>query len=380
MKVMMICERFPPDVGGLATSGGRIASTLVKMGCDVHVLVWSRQQPPGVVETVKENGVMVHRMGRFSNWDLTLQHSLNVLDWLHGRHRFDVTWGHYLQIAGFLAVMFARRVKLRSIVSARGNDVDQLMFPPGDFARLKWTLEEADLVTSVSVELSEKIRLIIGDTARIEVIPNAVDLSIFYPDKGDLALREQLGVAADEVIIGFSGELRHKKGLAFLPGAIAEVRRDRPACLLVIGEIRAREQSTLAAFAANDPESAARILSTGHLENPTDVAAYLRICDLIVQPSVWDGMPNSILEAMACERLVLASDAGGIPEVLEHGVNGVMISKTELNHLGVAISETLDLPQEKRLGMQSAARRSIEEKFTGNNERRTLQRVIQLLD
>ncbi len=159
MNLLMICERFPPEVGGLARSGGRIASTLGRLGYGVHVLAWSRQLPSGIVETGEVEGITLHRMGRFSNWDLTLQHSLNVMDWLHTENQFDVTWGHYLQPAGFLAVMFARKAGLKSIVSARGNDVDQLMFPPGDFARLKWTLEGASIVTSVSAELAAKTRI-----------------------------------------------------------------------------------------------------------------------------------------------------------------------------------------------------------------------------
>ncbi len=376
MNLLMICERFPPEVGGLARSGGRIASTLGRLGYGVHVLAWSRQLPPGIVETDEVDGITLHRMGRFSNWDLTLQHSLNVMDWLHAENQFDVTWGHYLQPAGFLAVMFARRANLKSIVSARGNDVDQLMFPPGDFARLKWTLEGATAVTSVSAELAAKIRLISGEDFEVSILPNVVDLETFSPGKLDISLRKNLGIKEDEVVLGFSGELRHKKGLPFLPAALAEVRRGRPACLLVIGEIRAREQSALSAFAAEDEETAERILSTGHLESPTDVAAHLHLCDLVLQPSVWDGMPNSLLEAMACENLVLASDAGGIPEVLTHGENGVILSKNHLNHLGAAIQETLELPLAKRSKMQNAARKSIEEHFTAAHEERALETTI----
>ena len=376
MNLLMICERFPPEVGGLARSGGRIASTLGRLGYGVHVLAWSRQLPPGIVETGEVEGITLHRMGRFSNWDLTLQHSLNVMDWLHVENQFDVTWGHYLQPAGFLAVMFARRANLKSIVSARGNDVDQLMFPPGDFARLKWTLEGATAVTSVSAELAAKIRLISGEGFEVSILPNVVDLETFSPGKPDISLRENLGIEKDEVVLGFSGELRHKKGLPFLPAALAEVRRWRPACLLVIGEIRAREQSALSAFAAEDEETAERILSTGHLESPTDVAAHLHLCDLVLQPSVWDGMPNSLLEAMACKNLVLASDAGGIPEVLTHGENGVILSKNQLNHLGAAIQETLELPLAERSKMQNAARKSIEGHFTAAHEEKALETTI----
>ena len=379
MNLLMICERFPPEVGGLATSGGRIANTLGQLGYGVHVLAWSRQLPPGSVESDKVEGITLHRMGRFSNWDLTLQHSLNVMDWLHTENQFDVTWGHYLQPAGFLAVMFARKASLKSIVSARGNDVDQLMFPPGDFARLKWTLEGASIVTSVSAELAAKIRLISGEDFEVSILPNVVDLETFSPGEPEKTLRDSLGIAEDEIVIGFSGELRHKKGLPFLPGALAEVRQWKPACLLVIGEIRAREQSTLAGFAAEDPDTAERIISTGHLESPGDVAKHLHLCDLVLQPSVWDGMPNSLLEAMACENLVLASDAGGIPEVLTHELNGAVISKNQLNHLGSAIRETLALPEGKRNEMQTAARKSIIENFTDDHEKRALESVIQLI-
>jgi phosphatidylinositol alpha-1,6-mannosyltransferase len=379
MNLLMICERFPPEVGGLARSGGRIASSLGRIGCTVHVLAWSRNLPPGLVESEELEGIVLHRMGRFSNWDLTLQHSLNVLGRLHEQHSFDLTWGHYLQVAGFLAVIFARSEKLLSVVSARGNDIDQLMFPPGDFARLKWTLEQATLVTSVSSELAGKIALLVGDDFQVKVLPNVVDLELFSPREPESALRKELGIDPEEVIIGFSGELRHKKGLPFLPGALAEVRQSRPACLLVIGEIRSRERSTLSAFAAEDPETAARILSTGHLEQPIEVARHLALCDLLVQPSVWDGMPNSIMEAMACERLVLASDAGGIPEVVKHGVNGAIISKTELNRLGEAVIEILALPASQRQRMQQAARRTIAEDFSEAVEERALREVLQTL-
>jgi glycosyltransferase involved in cell wall biosynthesis len=87
-------------------------------------------------------------------------------------------------------------------------------------------------------------------------------------------------------------------------------------------------------------------------------------------------MPNSLLEAMACKNLVLASDAGGIPEVLTHGENGVILSKNHLNHLGAAIQETLELPLAERNKMQNAARQSIEEHFTAAHEERALETTI----
>lgn len=376
MNLIMICERFPPEVGGLATSGGRIAATLSRLGYSVDVLVWSRHIPPGLLETEHHQGARIHRLGRFSNWDLTLQHTLNVLDWLNEQKNFDVVWGHYLQTAGFLAVLYANANKLKSVISARGNDIDQMMFPPGDFARLKWTLDNATTVTSVSKELAKKIRAMQGDDFEVKIMPNVVDLDTFSPGPPDQSLRSQLKIEKDEVILGFSGELRHKKGLAFLPSALTNVRKERPAVLLVIGEIRAREQSAISAFAAENPSIAARILSTGHIENPAEVAGYLRICDIVLQPSVWDGLPNSILEAMACQKLVLASDAGGIPEVIQHNINGVILPKINLHQLGYAILETLNLPIEKLDSLRMNARKSVELHFNPRNEENAIRSIL----
>src|SRR5690606_39497230 len=152
---------------------------------------------------------------------------LNLLEHLHREAPFDVFWGHYLFPAGFVAVFAAELFEARSTVSARGNDVDRMLFPPGDFARLKWTLERADVVTAVSEELAKKIAIVARRPA--STIPNAVDLDCFHPGPGDGALRARLGIGADETVLGFCGELRHKKGFPFLLQALTQVRAERPA-------------------------------------------------------------------------------------------------------------------------------------------------------
>ncbi len=125
-------------------------------------------------------------------------------------------------------------------------------------------------------------------------------------------------------------------------GALRDVPED--ATGLPAGDRRGsrREATALSTFSAEDPDSAARILVTGPLDDPNDVARHLRLCDVVLLPSVWDGLPNALLEAMACARPVLASDSGGIPEVIEHGVSGLMLRRDSLHRLGEAVLELLD--------------------------------------
>lgn len=385
--LLMLTERFAPDTGGVARSASRLADALSRLGIHVHVLAWTRSLQPGQLDSTTQGmnsgvEVVVHRMGLFSNWDFSLQHTSNVLEWLHEEFAFDAVWGHYVYPAGFMAVLFAEMSGLPSTVSARGNDIDRLMFPPGDFARLIWTLERATVVSSVSRDLAKKINLLLGKDADCCVLANTVNSELFSPTHSSSELnarRNELGIAGNEAVLGFSGELRHKKGLPFLLQALAEVNKVRPARLLVIGEVRPREQSTISSFLMEHPGLQDRLTVTGHYEDAADVAACLQLCDVVLQPSVWDGLPNSTLEAMACERIVIASDAGGIPEALRHQETGFLISKSQLHRLAEGILEVLDLPAEERKRVGTNARQSMLDLFCAEIESERLTTLLQRL-
>jgi glycosyltransferase involved in cell wall biosynthesis len=397
--LLMIVERFPPDIGGVARSSFRTAVALTHLGWDVHVLAWTKSLPPGVLESTSPGQgpalqqmpdastytglkrLTLHRLGLFSNMDLSMQHTVNVLEWLHSKNGYAATWGHYVYPAGYMAVVFAETEGIPSTVSARGNDIDRLMFPPGDFARLVWTLQRATAVSCVSQELAAKIEMLLGKRIDPVVVSNVVDPNVFFPELSDshLGLRESLGIGRDEHVLGFCGELRHKKGLPFILAALRESQDVGPTCLLVIGAVRPREQAQLATFAAEFPEVAQRIVITGHLEQQSEVAKHFQICDVVLQPSLWDGLPNAVLEAMACGKIVVASDAGGIPEAIVHGKTGYLIPKALLHNLGKAVREVLCMPSAKKHAVETAARDQILTLFNNQQEAVQLSRLLQRL-
>ena len=381
-RLLLIAERFPPDIGGLATSGARIADSLFKLGIELDVLVWSRYLQPGEVQPLTNTfPFSVYRIGLYRHWDMTMTHTLNFLDWLHQQKPYDAVWGHYLFPAGFLAVWFAQIKGIKSIVSARGNDVDRGIFPPGDFARTQWTLERADLITAVSKDLAKKI-IILSRRDDILVIKNVVNPDIFTSKAAletKLSLRESLGISPDEIVLGFAGELREKKGQGFLLKALTKVRQNRSACLLVIGEVRTTQEAAIQLYAGQYPEDYKRLIVTGHLDEPEKVALHLQLCDIFLQPSVWEGMPNALLEAMACGCCCIASDAGGIPEIVEHGLNGFMLPRQQLQCLPDAVLECLDLDSKVRAQIGIAARDRILAEFSPLQEKLLLQSVIDRL-
>lgn len=397
-RLLFITERFPPDIGGVARSAERIVTTLSQLGIAVDVLTWSRYLQPGEVippdvslpsthsgknQDPSAHQPRIHRIGLYRQWDMTLPHTLSVMDWLHQTHPYHAIWGHYLFPSGFLATWFAQLNNLPSLVSARGNDVDLSLFPPGDFARLQWTLANATWVTAVSQEMARKIQILSGRTD-VVVLKNTVDTELFAPlftpsnaaSSSTSSLRHSLGIADDEWVLGFSGELREKKGQQFLFPALTQVRSHHPACLLIIGEVRASSQAVVQNYAIAHPEDAKRLIITGHLDSPKAVAQHLQLCDIYLQPSLWEGMPNALLEAMACGRCCIASDAGGISEVIEHGNTGFLLPRAQLHHLGDAILECLELDPNDRQAIGQAAHHHIKHHYSLMQEREQLQALL----
>jgi glycosyltransferase involved in cell wall biosynthesis len=221
-RILFLTERYPPDAGGVAASSARIARTLASLGGHVDVVSWTRSLQAGQVAT-SEGNPAAYRIGRFREWDTTMPHTLNLLDWLASIAPYDLVWGHYVSLAGFLAVWYGRLHGVCSVVSIRGNDLDRDVFPPGDLARLEWTLRHAGCVTAVTAELARKARALAGRTDVVH-LRNVVDTEAFAPAPADADLRARLGIEPGEAVLGFCGELREKKGLTYLLEGLAAVR------------------------------------------------------------------------------------------------------------------------------------------------------------
>lgn len=374
VHILFLTERYPPDQGGVSASAGRISRALAAAGADVDVVAWTRTLQAGQV--VQQDGnPAVYRMGRFREWDSTMPHTLNLLDWLVSMRAYDAVWGHYASLAGFLAAWYGRLTSIPSIVSIRGNDLDRDVFPPGDFARLEWTLRNAGLITAVTRELAKKAAALTGRTDIVH-LPNAVDHDVFTPGRPSAGLRTALGIRRGECVLGFAGELREKKGLPYLIDGLRAVQLNRPACLLLIGDVRASEMPRLTGLLGPGTLAEHRVLITGQLAAPAEVNQHLRLCDVYLQPSQWDGMPNALLEAMSAGCGCIASDAGGIPEIITPGVDGILVPRWQLHRLGEAVLEWVDADESHRARIRKAARARVVEQFNFECERRALQAAL----
>jgi len=217
----------------------------------------------------------------------------------------------------------------------------------------------------------------------IPIIPNGVDTDHFKPmDNINQLLKtlrlttldssgypHQLGPQQapplHERVVGFAGELREKKGIRILMPAFAQVNKTGPATLLIVGSVRqGADKEFFNEFLISNP--GLQIIVAGYIPFQ-ELPSYYSLMDVFVHPSLRDGMPNAVLEAMSCGRSVVATPVGGIKDVLEDGKNGTIVNVNDPNALAEKILELLDDP-EKRNFLGKNARESVLSKYTMENE------------
>jgi glycosyltransferase involved in cell wall biosynthesis len=295
-----------------------------------------------------------------------------LFDALVGAHRqapYDALHGFYLVRAGFLAAYAGRYLGVPALVSARGNDLDRALFDPTARAGILRALDLATVVTAVSRDLARKARALAPE-ARVEVVANGVDATLFRPQPRDARRLASLALEG-RAIVGFSGELRLKKGLVPLLEALARLGETRPVSLLAVGGVRRDDEAVLTLFRRRHAHVP---IATLDWRDAAELPSLYALMDVFAHPSLRDGLPNALLEAMACARPCVATTAGGIPDALRDGVEGRLVEPGDAGALAAAIAELLDdRGRAQRLGQ--AARERVESEFTPERE---IERYLEL--
>ena len=363
MIIALLSEKYTPDIGGLAISTERFARLLTSAGHRVHVFCPTSDLSPSEKRTHAHRGISITRFGVHKRVDDTLVDWFELVVGEHERSPFNLLHAYFITQAGFVAAYTGKYLHVPSVVSIRGNDIERAPFDPGKFSHVLYALQTADGVTTNASVLKAKARAFID--REITLIPNGIDTELFRPRTRNTLLIEALGLKKDDNIIGFVGELREKKGLSTLLLAYTQAIKNLNAVLLIVGDVRAGEdRRRFEDLKLSIPN--AKIVVTGYVSNH-DLPSYYSVMDVVVHPSLRDGMPNVVLEAMACGKTVIATQAGGVTDMLNDGKNGRMISINDINSLATVIQEILsDKQLQSRLG--DAARQTILGKFNLQNE------------
>jgi glycosyltransferase involved in cell wall biosynthesis len=266
---------------------------------------------------------------------------------LRWRGKVDVVLGSWAYPDGFAAILLARALGVPAVVKLHGSDVNVIARIPGPRRLMQWLLPEATRVIAVSRALGEEIAALGVPREKIALVMNGVDGELFRP-RDRAAARTQLGLPTDGPLLLYVGNLKESKGVLDLVAAFEQAARAHPTVRLAVvggGDCRAR----LEAAAQQNP----RLLVAG----PRDLAeipTWMAACDALVLPSWAEGTPNVVLEALACGRRVVATDVGGIPDLITTPALGTLVPArdpaTLSGALVAAAEHTYDPADIARLG------------------------------
>lgn len=367
-RIIWITGRHAPDRGGMAVSSTRLVNSLRDRGHSLTVL------------HLKEGSAGGSTPFRL----IELEGEWRVEGWQGDAERIfflkrQVMKGALLVgfgggFPGYLAALWGNWLGTPSAVLFRGNDLDRLIHDPGRGWLVHQTLRLADLVCAVSSEMAARIATL--RDAPVIFTPLGIIPEEWHIFPGDLeqAIDLRSRISPDgKPLVGIFGQLKYKKGLQTAMRVFCEHGCSRHARLLTVGDL---PESDTREPADNCSEFWTR---EPFLPREELVPFYLA-CDIVMIPSLFDGMPNVLLEAMICGSIVVASNAGGMPDVISDGETGFLFEAGDDVAAACAMARALALSHEQRQSMGAAARHRVISGFSAGKEADILEAGLLRLD
>lgn len=261
--------------------------------------------------------------------------ALRTVRALREQEDFDVIDAHFVYPDGAAAVLIGKWLNKPVVVSARGTDIHT--FPNYSVPRrwIRWVLREANALVGVSASLGKRLEELGAPADKVSVLRNGVDLNLFSP-KDRMALRDELNLRGPLLLS--AGHLVADKGHQFVIEALAQLPGVN---LAIVGEgpMRAELQTLASRLGVSG-----RITWTGNIDQPT-LAKYYAAADMTILASRAEGMPNVLLESVACGTPVVSTNVGGAGEVVDSPDAGVLIQERSAQAIAAAVRELMQDPR-----------------------------------
>ena len=361
MKIAVVCYA---SIGGSGIVATELAKCLAARGHQIHIV--SREQPFRLGDD--EPGVAFHRVATpsyplFREPQYLLSLSTKIVE-LARAADLDIIHAHYAiphAAAAYLAkhvLAGTGRAKVPKVVTTlHGTDITLVGSDRSYAETIGFCIDQSDGVTAVSESLKADTYKGLPVHTDIRVIPNFLDCSIHHRVEAG-PLRARLAPDGHMVVIHVSN-YRPVKRIPALVEVFARIRRSVPATLVLVGD---GPDLPKGLELARDLGVAGDVRAVGE---QGDVRSLLSASDVFLLPSATESFGLAALEAMACEVPVIASRVGGLPEVIESGVNGYLHEPTDLDGMAasaVALLTNRDL--HRRIG--AAGRDVVHRQYCSN--------------
>jgi L-malate glycosyltransferase len=217
-----------------------------------------------------------------------------------------------------------------------------------------------DSIIGVSSQIENQYKAK-GQVSSVTCIRNGIDLEGKSVRIDRWRTRKDLGIDSETCLIGTVGRLTPVKGIPYLlEAATILVRQGAKVKILVVGEGGIRQDLIAQTHSLRIADN---VVFLGHRED-TDVL--LQAMDIFALPSLSEGIPMALLEAMAASRPIVASRVGGIPEIIEDGVDGYLVEPMDVNNLAERCRQLIEFPEvARRMGEQG--RKRVERDFSATS-------------
>jgi N-acetyl-alpha-D-glucosaminyl L-malate synthase BshA len=360
MRIGITCY---PTYGGSGVVATELGIELSALGHEIHFISYS--QPFRL--TGRDGGIFYHEVPvsnyplfEFPPYDLALASRMaEVAEF----YELDLLHVHYAiphSVSALLArqMLAARGRRLPFVTTLHGTDITLVGLDRSYLPITRFSIQESDGVTSISQYLKDKTLQDFGVTRDIAVVPNFVNCDVYAPIK-NVAAGEQARrrfADPDQAILMHLSNFRPVKRVVDVVKVFAQVARTMPAQLVLVGDGPDR---SAAEWLAHDLGIQGSIHFLGKQDKVNEL---LPLADLMLMPSELESFGLAALEAMACKVPAIATRVGGVPELIDHGENGLLYAVGDVD--GMAQGAIALLKDGDRLAaMRDAARRTAQKRF-----------------
>ena len=358
MKIGITCY---PTYGGSGVVATELGMELAARGHEVHFISYA--PPIRLTDTndrIQFHEVEISSYPLFDHAPYALSLAVKMME-VAETENLDLLHVHYAiphSVSAFLARSMAAPRRLPFITTLHGTDITLVGNDRSFLPITKFSIEQSDGVTAISHYLKQRTLEDFDIKHPIEVIPNFVNCDL-YLRKDDPGMRAEWAPGGEPILMHLSN-FRPVKRLTDVIEIFALVREKMPAKLVLIGDGPDRG-------AAEYIVRKKKLVRDVHFLGKQDrVYQYLSQADLFLLPSDMESFGLAALEAMACEVPVVASNVGGVPEVIENGVDGYLHEPRDVKAAARYALEILSR-QDRGRSMGQTARINARKKYCAND-------------
>ena len=316
MKIGIVCY---PTFGGSGVVATELGIALADHGHEVHFITYKQPVRLDLLShNVHEVSVPKYPLFHYQPYELALSSKLVDMVKLH---QIEVLHVHYAiphAYAGYMAkkMLEEENIYIPMVTTLHGTDITLVGNHPFYKPAVSFSINNSDLVTSVSQSLKEDTLRLFDIDKEIHVVPNFIDIA--KHENPYTECQRDLMATKEERIITHVSNMRPVKRIMDVIEIFDRVQKEIPAKLIMVGEGPEKERAE-ALCASKGIEDKVMFVGNSH-----EIDKILCFSDLFLLPSEKESFGLAALEAMACGVPVISSNTGGLPEVNEQGVSGLL--------------------------------------------------------